>query len=128
LKIRSRLLHRTNDNASIVPSEQVWLAHLEQKGKTMSNSKHVRQQIDGMASGECRYIGREDVHVYCRNPLVSITGIDGRTRWERQPGAARYSVACPAAGLRYGTWVPASEAAGTVSRILQGVAVNADAA
>jgi hypothetical protein len=104
------------------------LADLEQKGKKMSSSKYIRQQIDGMASGECRYIGREDVHVYCRNPLLRITGIDGRVGWERQPGAARYSVVCPAAGLRYGTWVPACEATDTVSRILQGFAVTVSAA
>lgn len=94
----------------------------------MSSSKHVRQQVASLASGECRWIGREDVHVYCRNPLVRIPGIDGRERWERQPGAARYSVACPAAGLRYGTWVTACEAASTVSGILQGFAVTASAA
>ena len=104
------------------------LADLEQKDKAMSSSKYLRQQINGMASGECRYIGREDVHVYCRNPLVRIAGIDGRERWERQPGAARYSVACPAAGLRYGTWVTACEAASTVSGILQGFAVTVIAA
>lgn len=104
------------------------LADLEQKDETMSSSKHLRQQIDRMASGECRYIGREDVHVYCRNPLISVTGVDGRERWERQPGAARYSVACPAAGLRYGTWVTACEAASTVSGILQGFAVTVNAA
>jgi hypothetical protein len=104
------------------------LADLEQKDNTMSSTKYLRQQIDGMASGECRYIGREDVHVYCRNPLISVTGVDGRERWERQPGAARYSVACPAAGLRYGTWVTACEAASTVGGILQGFAVTVNAA
>ena len=94
----------------------------------MSSNKYVRQQIDGMDSCECRYIGREDVHVYCRNPLISVTGVDGRERWERQPGAARYSVACPAAGLRYGTWVTACEAASTVSGILQSFALTVNAA
>jgi len=104
------------------------LADLEQKDKAMSSSKHVRQQIASLASGECRWIGREDVHVYCRNPLLRTTGIDGRVGWERQPGAARYTVVCPAAGLRYGTWVPACEAVDTVSRILQGFAVTVSAA
>lgn len=104
------------------------LADLEQGDKTMSSSKHIRQQIDGMASGECRYIGREDVHVYCRNPLTRTTGVDGRVGWERVPGSARYSVACPAAGLRCGIWVPACDAVDTVSRILQGFAVTVNAA
>jgi hypothetical protein len=108
--------------------EPVRLADLEHGDKAMSSIKHVRQQIASMASGECRYIGREDVHVYCRNPLVRVAGVDGRQRWERQPGAARYSVACPAAGLQYGTWVPACEATDTVSRILQDFAVTVSAA
>ena len=26
-------------------------------------------EIESLASGECRWIGRHDIHVYCRAPL-----------------------------------------------------------
>jgi hypothetical protein len=28
----------------------------------------IKKNLATMESGECRWIGREDVHVYCRNP------------------------------------------------------------
>ena len=102
------------------------LADLEQKDTAMSSSKHVRQQIASLASGECRWIGREDVHVYCRRPFVQCLMPSGRMGW--QPGPATYSVVCPSAGLKHGTWVPVCEATDTVSRILQGFAVTVSAA
>lgn len=74
-----------------------------------------------MASGECRWIGRHDLHAYCHAPFVRTTRADGRTAWGREPGAARYSIVCPAAGLAYGTWVPLDEAAVLCDRILAGL-------
>lgn len=60
--------------------------------------------IAELASGECRWIGREDVHVYCHAPV-------GRE--------ARYRVICPAEGLEdYESWMPLDDAERIVSRIL----------
>jgi hypothetical protein len=71
--------------------------------------------ISDLQSGECRYIGREDIHVYCRHPLVETM-----TGWVRRPEDARYCVVCPDAGLEYGHWVTADEAAVLVDRALAG--------
>lgn len=62
-------------------------------------------QIEALVSGECRWIGREDIHVYCHAPA-------GRN--------AAYCVVCPEAGLDYGTWITAEEAAVIVDRIVAG--------
>jgi hypothetical protein len=102
------------------------LADIEKQDKAMSSSKHVRQQIASLASGECRWIGREDVHVYCRRPFVECLMPSGRMGW--QPGPATYSVVCPSAGLKHGTWVAADNAASTVIGILNGFAVTVTAA
>lgn len=59
--------------------------------------------IMALESGECRWIGREDIHVYCRAPA-------GRQ--------ALYSVVCPMAGLGPHSWVPAEAAALVVEKIL----------
>jgi len=82
--------------------------------------------IEDLQSGECRYIGREDIHVYCRHPLVETMMPWGRTGWQRRPEDARYCVVCPDAGLEYGHWVTADEAAVLVDRALA-VAVPAAA-
>jgi hypothetical protein len=79
------------------------LADLEQKDKAMTSSKHVRQQIASLASGECRWIGRHDVHAYCRAPV----GFE-----------AEWCVVCPDAGLEYGNWVTAEEAAAVIGSIV----------
>ena len=50
----------------------------------------------------------------------------GRMGW--QPGPATYSVVCPSAGLKHGTWVAADNAASTVIGILNGFAVTVTAA
>ena len=34
------------------------------------SSRDVRRELADMGSGECRWVGRYDIHVYCRNPLV----------------------------------------------------------
>ena len=57
--------------------------------------------VRSMASGECRWIGRHDIHVYCMAPA-------GR--------AASYCVVCPDDGLEYGIWVPADEACRLIDR------------
>ena len=61
--------------------------------------------IEDMQSGECRWIGREDIHVYCHAPAG------------REP---RYCVVCPEGGMEHGNWMTADEAGLTVSRILTG--------
>lgn len=61
-----------------------------------------------LASGECRWVGREDIHVYCRRPFVEAMMPTGRLGW--QPGPATYSVVCLDAGMEPGAWVTAREA------------------
>ena len=59
--------------------------------------------VRSLASGECRWIGRHDIHVYC------MAGC-GRE--------AQYCVVCPDAGLEYGAWVSADEACRLIDRCL----------
>lgn len=64
--------------------------------------------VHGLASGECRWIGREDIHVYCHAPMVQTLMPTGRMGW--QPGPASYCVVCPDAELEdYDQWVTARE-------------------
>lgn len=47
-----------------------------------------------MTSGECRWIGREDIHVYChaplgRQPLWQVVTATTTTDWIDAPTAAR---------------------------------------
>jgi hypothetical protein len=61
--------------------------------------------LSDIASGECRWIGRHDLHVYCHAPAG------------REP---RYCVVCPDEGLEYlpyAEWLPEAEAAAIVDRI-----------
>lgn len=85
----------------------------------------TKSQIEAMTSGECRWIGRPDVHLYCHNPMREVVGPGGRPAWLRTPGAARYCVVCPDAGLDYRddyrTWVAADEAAALVDGIVGGL-------
>lgn len=75
--------------------------------------------IRDMESGECRWVGRPDIHVYCRNPMAPIIGPTGRPGWRRDPEAARYRVVCPDAGLEDGTdWMTAGAVLAVVDRIL----------
>lgn len=75
--------------------------------------------ISELASGECRAIGRPDLHVYCHHPMVETMMPWGRTGWQRRPGEARYRVICPAEGLEdYESWMPLDDAERIVSRIL----------
>jgi hypothetical protein len=69
-------------------------------------------EIESLASGECRWIGRHDVHVYCHAPMVE-------TLMGWRPGPATYCVVCPDAGLEYGEWVDAPRAAKRVEKILK---------
>lgn len=68
-------------------------------------SASIKIAVLALESGECRWIGREDIHVYCRAPA-------GRQ--------ALYSVVCPMAGLGPHSWVPAEAAAELVAGILEG--------
>ena len=62
------------------------------------------KQIQSMQSGECRWIGREDIHVYCHAPM------------RHEP---RYCVVCPAGDMDYGNWTTAAGAASQVDSILK---------
>lgn len=69
--------------------------------------RDIRLQLCGMESGECRWIGRHDVHVYCRNPLVQ----DG-PRWRR--GVATYKIVT---ADEESPWVGLDDAAAAVAAI-----------
>jgi hypothetical protein len=75
-------------------------------------------KIKSLESGEARWIGRPDVHVYCHHPMRLTTMPHGREGWQRVEGEARYCVV--AEGHDYGTWVTAVEAARLVDSILAG--------
>ena len=55
-------------------------------------------EIDSLESGECRAIGRDDIHVYCQHPFVETLMPTGRLGWTRPAGTATYCVVCPEAG------------------------------
>jgi hypothetical protein len=61
--------------------------------------KDVAKQLARMQSGECRWVLRDDVHVYCHAPRG------------HEP---TYCVVCPTAGLAYGNWASAMDAAAAV--------------
>lgn len=77
-------------------------------------------EIESLSSGECRWIGRHDIHVYCHAPMVETMMPWGRLGWTRRPEDARYCVVCPDAGLDYGAWMTAEQAAVIVDRIVAG--------
>ena len=77
-------------------------------------------EIDALESGECRWIGRHDVHVYCQHPFVETMMPTGRSGWTRPAGTARYCVVCPEAGLEYGDWLPLEQAAAIVDSLVAG--------
>lgn len=64
--------------------------------------------LSDIASGECRWIGRHDLHVYCHAPAG------------REP---RYCVVCHDEGLEYlpyEEWLPEAQAAAIVDRLTRG--------
>jgi len=56
-----------------------------------------------MTSGECRYVGREDIHVYRHSPIG------------RDP---KWCVVCPAAGMKHGNWTDLHTACQQIESIL----------
>lgn len=74
-------------------------------------------EIESLASGECRWIGRRDIHVYCRAPMVETLMPSGRMGW--QPGPATYCIVCPEVGLEHGEFVDAPRAAKLVAKALK---------
>ncbi len=85
-----------------------------------SERTHIASAVAALHSGECRWIGRHDVHVYCRRPMVQeLIPATGRMGW--RPGPATYSVVCPAEGLRHGDWIGLVEAVQLVEKAVQSV-------
>lgn len=41
-------------------------------------------ELADMRSGECRWIGRYDLHVYCWAPCDQVTMANGKTGWQRR--------------------------------------------
>jgi|688.fasta_scaffold1253592_1 hypothetical protein len=79
-------------------------------------SRSILAAVCGMVSGQCKWIGREDIHVYCHAPMVERLMPTGRMGW--QPGPATYSIACPSAGLDAETWTTAADVARQIESIL----------
>ena len=65
---------------------------------------NFKESLRSMESGECRWIGREDVHVYCKAPQQMLP---------------LYAVVCPAADRREcRDWMTDSQAAALIEKIL----------
>ena len=77
-------------------------------------------QIKSLESGQARWIGREDIHVYCQHPMRLTLMPTGREGWRREAEGARYMVQCEGAGGLEGVWMTAVEAARLVDGILAG--------
>lgn len=77
-------------------------------------------KIKSLESGQAKWIGREDIHVYCHHPMRLTMMPTGREGWRREPADARYKVLCEDAGALEGVWMTAVEAARLVDSILAG--------
>lgn len=47
-------------------------------------SNEIAAALYRMTSGECRWVGREDVHVYCWAPCDLVLMPHGRHGWQRR--------------------------------------------
>jgi len=70
----------------------------------------------GMASGECRWYVRHDLHIYCMAPMVRAMMPHGRMGW--QPGPREYRVVCRDAGVPLTGWIDADETVSLIESIL----------
>jgi hypothetical protein len=75
--------------------------------------------LEDTKPGECRWMYRHDIHVYCRHPMIAERR-GGRTYWRRRPEDRRYAVACPEAGLDCEAWMTEDELIVVLDRILSG--------
>jgi len=80
----------------------------------------ILKKLSAMASGECCWIERKDIHVYCSNPMVERMMPWGRLGWHRDPEAVRFAVVCPAGGTVGQRWTTATEAAALVELFASG--------
>lgn len=64
--------------------------------------------LTDMEPGECRWVHRHDIHVYCRHT------------WPRRPEDRRYAVACPDAGLDAEAWMDEEQTILVIDEILAG--------
>jgi len=74
-------------------------------------------KVLGLVSGQCAWIGRHDIHCYCRHPMREVISEHGRPAWRRFPAEARYAVICHDAGIDQQHWTTAAEAAATIDTI-----------
>lgn len=75
--------------------------------------------IDDMESGQCRWVGRHDIHVYCHHPMRMVRHPDGREAWQRREEDRRYRIVCGEAGDETG-WLDHDEAVRAIDRFLAG--------
>jgi hypothetical protein len=69
-----------------------------------------------MQSGECRWVGRHDIHVYCHHPLHPERRNE-TVYYQRRAEDRRYAIACPDAGLDCERWMDEEEAILTIEKI-----------
>jgi hypothetical protein len=75
--------------------------------------------LEDLTPGECRWMHRHDLHVYCRHPLRRVRQPDGREAWQRCEEDRRYMVVCGEAGEETG-WLDHDGAVRTIDRFLAG--------
>lgn len=68
----------------------------------------IERQLQSLAVGECRWIGREDWHVYCHGT---------KTRKGYDASVKSYKVVTPRRAYEAQDWLTATEAAKVLSRL-----------
>jgi hypothetical protein len=76
-------------------------------------------QLLAMTSGECRWIGRHDLHVYCVAPCELVRTAFGRDGWQRKPPAFKLWTEGSAGSVwDEGGWTTAANVARQIENIL----------
>lgn len=76
-------------------------------------------QIVEMKPGECRWIGREDINVYCWQPCDLVTMPSGRQGWMRRVATFKvWTAASSGSPWNADGWVPAAVAVRQIEQLL----------
>lgn len=74
------------------------------------SQRDIRYQLADMTSGECRWIGDESIHAYCRAPMVECLTPWGTLGWERGPATFLVATADGESG-----WMPLDRAVAAIA-------------
>ena len=80
----------------------------------------ILDSLAAMTSGECRFVGRVDIHVYCWAPCDLVDMPTGRKGWQRRP--PKYKVFTgddESHPWEPGGWLEPEEAAARVATLLK---------